>query len=476
MTGTNTTITSRGAEVGRGVLSEDQRARVLVVDDDSDLAEAYRHVLELAGYDVATALSGEAALASARDTRPEVVVTDISMPEMDGFELIQRLQALLEGDRPPVVVCSAFDVTEREALARGAQLFLKKPASADTLIHSIEALRQGHEPDDAALEAERAHVQHERLSNLRDSAVRIAEIDRAEVAREAQPWLEWLRVYFDSGSAGMFFLDGAAVRPAVAVGPHLAKRGEPRLLNATLAAGITTGTSLVIGDMVTHPAFRQVLGPRSEIASFVGVPLETTDRIRVGALCLADGRADRFDADSLIILELLGRGGVWAFFEKGVATSREARRSAPLLQRRMFAMLLEKELRLARRAQQAIELCVATLAPGTSPLACAEDLWRAGARERLAIGGMGPGRIAWFVRAGAKEARDHLAASLKHARAHGLVNAAGVAGVLPATKLSQEALIELAEGALSVAEATKMGPRPRVERIVVRTDSGRYFA
>jgi hypothetical protein len=80
------------------------------------------------------------------------------------------------------------------------------------------------------------------------------------------------------------------------------------------------------------------------------------------------------------------------------------------------------------------------------------------------------------VRAGAKEARDHLAASLKHARAHGLVNAAGVAGVLPATKLSQAALIELAEGALSVAEATKMGPRPRVERIVVRTDSGRYFA
>jgi hypothetical protein len=47
---------------------------------------------------------------------------------------------------------------------------------------------------------------------------------------------------------------------------------------------------------------------------------------------------------------------------------------------------------------------------------------------------------------------------------------------LPATKLSQAALIELAEGALSVAEATKMGPRPRVERIVVRTDSGRYFA
>src|SRR5581483_9607699 len=108
--------TVQNGVVGQKPGTEPTSARVLVVDDDFDLLEMYRQVFDTAGFRVSTALSGEAALALARAERPDVVLTDISMPNMDGFELITRLDEAFGAAGPPVVVCSAFDTTEQEAL------------------------------------------------------------------------------------------------------------------------------------------------------------------------------------------------------------------------------------------------------------------------------------------------------------------------------------------------------------------------
>lgn len=449
-------------------------ARVLVVDDDSDLVESYKQILEMAGYHVATALSGEAALDLVRAERPDVVFTDVAMPNMDGFELIARLKDALGPQTPPIVVCSAFDMTEEEAAARGAELFLQKPASAAALVRSVEAACHGGHPDLESIVSERNSVMQERLRRLRGSEVRLRDIDHAELSREARPWLEWLRGYFDCGSAGLFLLEGGAVLPLVVVGGHMAERPEPRLLHVTLAAGVETGTSLVVRDMATHPSFRRALGQRPDIASFAGVPLVTSDGVRVGALCLADSQPGRLDADSLVIMEYLGRRAVSGLLERHGSALHPLPAQAPLLARRTFEMLLAAELKIARRFEEAVEMAVADLQPGVSPGAYAEQVWREGAMARLAFGAMGTGRVGMFVRGGVKEARQHLAERLERARADKLLDAAGVAGIMATSGLSRGAVVEIAESALSVAESATFGSR--VERIVVRPEPGRPVA
>jgi CheY-like chemotaxis protein len=448
-------------------------AHVLVVDDDSDLVEAYREVLETAGYKVATALSAEVALSMARLEPPDIVLADVSMPNMDGFELINRLKGELGGRTPPVVVCSAFDMTEQEVVSRGAELFLQKPASPAALVESVEAVCHGARPNGASLASERSHVRHERERCLLGSEHRLRDVDHAEVARDAQPWLEWMRRYFDCDSAGLFLLEGGAVLPLVVVGPQMAGRPEPRLLHVTLAAGVETGTSLVVRDMATHPIFRRVLGSRLDIASFAGVPLVTADGIRIGALCLADAQPGRLDADSLVMMEYLGRRGVSEIFERRLVPSAPPLRQAPLLASITFETLLAAELKIARRFEQAVEVALGALAPGATASACADLIWREGPHARLAIGSTG-GRIGVFLRGGAREARKAIAERLSRARHEGLLDAAGVAGVMASAGLSKSAVLEIAESALSIAEAASLGSK--VERIVIRSEPGRPVA
>jgi CheY-like chemotaxis protein len=449
-------------------------ARVLVVDDDRDLVESYRDVLELAGYEVLTALSGEAALDVARVEPPDVVLTDVSMPNMDGFELINRLRAELGGRTPPVVVCSAFDMTEEEAQHRGAELFLHKPATAAALVESVEALCHGARPDAQTLSSERNNARHERLRHLHGSEVRLRSLDRVELAAEVRPWIEWVRAYFDCGSAGIYLLDDELVVPLVVVGEQMTARPDPKLLHAMLAAAVETGTSLVVRDMSLHPTFRRALGPRPDIATFAGVPIVTTDGVRIGAVCLADPRPGRLDADSLETIEYLGRRGIVSLFGKPTSPLHALPPQAPLLSRRTFDTLLATELRAARRLGESVEVAIGELAPGISPADFAVHAWDELPRQRLALGTLGGGRVGVYARGPASAVRAHLAAIAERARSKGRVEAMGIAGIAASAGLARNAVMEIAESALSVARASRIGTG--VERIVVRPESGKPVA
>jgi len=196
--------------------------------------------------------------------------------------------------------------------------------------------------------------------------------------------------------------------------------------------------------------------------------------VRVGALCIADSFPHRFDSDSLTILEYLGRRAVSGLFDEKVIPVRALPQQAPLLRRRTFETLLAAELRIARHIEHTVELLIGELAPGVSPGVFAEQVWGAGARPRLAIGSMGAGLVGLFVRGPAKDAREHVSACLERVRAEGLLAAAGVAAVMASAGLSRSAVVEIAESALSAAEAA--GGEPKVERIVVRTEPGEQVA
>ena len=113
--------------------------RVLVVDDDAGILELTHTILSDAGYDVATAPSGTDALRAARDGRFDLVLLDINMPEMDGWETLRILKADIDSASIPVVMFSVkSEVRDRvHGLQEGAVGYITKPFAMDDLLAGV---------------------------------------------------------------------------------------------------------------------------------------------------------------------------------------------------------------------------------------------------------------------------------------------------------------------------------------------------
>src|SRR5438128_538030 len=114
--------------------------RLLVVDDEPDIVELLSASLRYAGFDVSTATSGRQALTEARRFRPDLVLLDVMMPDLDGFEVVRRLRG--EGARVPVLFLTARDATEDKikGLTLGGDDYVTKPFSLAEVIARIQAV------------------------------------------------------------------------------------------------------------------------------------------------------------------------------------------------------------------------------------------------------------------------------------------------------------------------------------------------
>jgi CheY-like chemotaxis protein len=117
---------------------------VLLVEDDRDTREMYSEYLSYSGFQVTEAQTGRRALESVRHRRPDVVVTDLAMPEMDGRELSRRLRSDRETSDLPIIAVSG-QLAPGERIA-GADVTLEKPCEPDRLLHVIEDVL--HERDE----------------------------------------------------------------------------------------------------------------------------------------------------------------------------------------------------------------------------------------------------------------------------------------------------------------------------------------
>lgn len=118
------------------------RPRILVVDDEPQLTRVLRTGLSSHGYDVRVAADGLSALDTFGDWHPDLVVTDIAMPHIDGLELCRRLRAI---SSVPILVLSARgeEKTKVEALDLGADDYVTKPFGIDELLARVRvALRR----------------------------------------------------------------------------------------------------------------------------------------------------------------------------------------------------------------------------------------------------------------------------------------------------------------------------------------------
>jgi two-component system, OmpR family, KDP operon response regulator KdpE len=119
------------------------KSRVLVVDDEPQITRVLRTVLSSQGYQVRTAAEGDAALSNLAEWHPELVITDLFMPHMNGIELCRRIRAV---SNVPIIVLSVKgeERTKVEALDSGADDYVTKPFGADELLARVRAaLRRG---------------------------------------------------------------------------------------------------------------------------------------------------------------------------------------------------------------------------------------------------------------------------------------------------------------------------------------------
>src|SRR5438105_1445818 len=128
------------------------RARILVVDDDSQITRVLTTVLASQAYSVRTAADGVAAHAIVSQWKPDLVLTDLGMPRMNGVDLCRRIRILSSA---PIIVLSVKDAERAkvEALDAGADDYMTKPFGTDELLARVRAaLRRARSDDDGAVE------------------------------------------------------------------------------------------------------------------------------------------------------------------------------------------------------------------------------------------------------------------------------------------------------------------------------------
>jgi two-component system response regulator MprA len=125
------------------------RPRVLVVEDDAEIAGVLRRSLDKEGYEVRIAGDGQAALGQAGDFEPDAVVLDLGLPRLDGVEVCRRLRD--EGD-VPILILTARDALEArvEGLDSGADDYLVKPFEREELLARLRALLRRRPPRGSA--------------------------------------------------------------------------------------------------------------------------------------------------------------------------------------------------------------------------------------------------------------------------------------------------------------------------------------
>ncbi|MFF0083500.1 SpoIIE family protein phosphatase [Streptomyces canus] len=245
------------------------RARLLVVDDNADM-RAYLTQLLQPDYDVLLAADGRAALEMALAQPVELVLSDVMMPRMDGFELVRALRADPRTARLPIVLLTARAGEEESVQGRhaGADDYLAKPFSARQLLARVRTGLEVSRLREQALTETRNQLAV--LASLADAGLRLsATLDPDQILQTAGQIL--LPGFADQIS---IHLTSAAPAPAQSPPPYIA--GAPLLAREALA---TAATRAING---TAPA---PVGPHPAPAAVLALPLRAHDQT-LGALVL----------------------------------------------------------------------------------------------------------------------------------------------------------------------------------------------
>lgn len=123
-------------------VTENSKKTLLIIDDDQELVSLLKMRFELEGYSVLTAYDGEDGLHAAREKKPDLVILDVMMPQMDGFHVCRLLKFDLKTDRTPIILLTARTTPKDQAIGQdvGSNFYLTKPFEFEDLRHSVQKL------------------------------------------------------------------------------------------------------------------------------------------------------------------------------------------------------------------------------------------------------------------------------------------------------------------------------------------------
>jgi len=126
------------------------KPRILVVDDEPLNVKLFAAILSSESYDIIRAFNGEQALTKVNEVRPDLILLDIMMPGVDGFEVTRRLKGRIETRDIPIILITAFDVADYKVIGyeAGADEFLNKPIKAPELRSRVKSLLRTKEYQD----------------------------------------------------------------------------------------------------------------------------------------------------------------------------------------------------------------------------------------------------------------------------------------------------------------------------------------
>jgi two-component system OmpR family response regulator len=238
--------------IPEAVLDAPARPRLLVVDDEDALLDLLGDALRFAGYDVQVARSGFEALRDAADSNPALILLDVNLPDLDGFEVCQRLRR--DGADIPVIFLTARDdpADLRNGFTRGGDDYVTKPFSLEELNCRIQAvLRRTHQAttDDALvcgdlrMDVERHRVRrgdHEiDLSPTEFRLLRYLLLNRDRVLSKAQILDHVWQYDFDG--------DGSVVETYISYLRKKVDRVEPRLIRTVRGFGYSIREPEAVG-------------------------------------------------------------------------------------------------------------------------------------------------------------------------------------------------------------------------------------
>jgi CheY-like chemotaxis protein len=117
-------------------------AKILVVDDEEHIVMILKDSLEFSGFQVFTAYNGEEALVSVEKEHPDLIVLDIGMPKIDGWEVCRRLKSNEATRSIPIIILTAYAQMsdQKKGAALGAERFVTKPCDLTYLVEEINSL------------------------------------------------------------------------------------------------------------------------------------------------------------------------------------------------------------------------------------------------------------------------------------------------------------------------------------------------
>ncbi len=123
-------------------ISGEQKQRILVVDDSEDMRDLLQRLLERAGYRVVVAQDGQASLTQAKRHHPDLILMDLSLPDMDGWEAVRHLRKRREFGTIPILAVTAHvsPFEEDRAMAAGCTAHLGKPFDTRVLLQEVARL------------------------------------------------------------------------------------------------------------------------------------------------------------------------------------------------------------------------------------------------------------------------------------------------------------------------------------------------